>query len=383
MRYIGAMSIIERIRVVGEEMAALDREGQSPEFNEPLEALKAVAERVGKAWSGSWMGYQANVYYRDLAPAPPGAKFSQEWGLHDRFSNDTVGDWEEFSADDVQTSIQQMAGNPDMTSLLRTATDAGERGMEAKATLVALLAALTREVLPDANLAAMRKEVEEIRMVNEGELLNRWSPNRQVITRDTIAVNQGTHAPGHMRILAKVAVARCPFVAAKELARLSRHIARHAEALGMGAAPLNNQAQPSHVFIGHGRSPLWRELKDYIRDDLGLQPDEFNRVPVAGIATSDRLKEMLDASTIALLVLTAEDELQDGVMQARMNVIHEVGLFQGRLGFNRAIVLLEEGCAEFTNIAGLGQVRFPPGRISACFHEVRAVLVREGLLTAR
>ena len=31
-------------------------------------------------------------------------------------------------------------------------------------------------------------------------------------------------------------------------------------------------------------------------------------------------------------------------VKARMNVIHEVGLFQGRLGFERAIVLLEEGC---------------------------------------
>lgn len=377
------MSIIDRIRVVGEEMTALEREGQTPEFNDPIEALKSAAERVGKAWSGSWMGYQANVYYRNLSPTPPGAKFSQEWGLHDRFSNDTVGTWEEFNADDVQAEIQRIAGNPDMASLLRTATDAGERGMEAKATLVALLAALTREALPDANLAAMRKEVEEIRLVDETELLNNWHPNRQVITRDMIAINQGTRAPGHMQILAKVAVARCPFVAAKELARLARHIARHAEALGMGVAPLNKPEKSSQIFIGHGRSPLWRELKDYIKDDLGLLPDEFNRVPVAGIATSERLQTMLDSSTMALLVLTAEDERQDGVTQARMNVIHEVGLFQGRLGFNRAIVLLEEGCAEFTNIAGLGQIRFPPGRISACFHDVRAVLVREGLVTAR
>lgn len=146
---------------------------------------------------------------------------------------------------------------------------------------------------------------------------------------------------------------------------------------------MNRQAQPCHVFIGHERSPIWRELKDYVKDDLGFQPDEFNRVPVAGIASSDRLKQMLDASAIALLVLTAEDERQDGAMQARMNVVHEVGLFQGRLGFNRAIVLLEDGCAEFTSIAGLGHIRFPSGRISACFHEVRGVLVREGLLAAR
>lgn len=374
------MSIIERIRVVGEEMAALARDGQVPEFRDPVEALNAAAERIGKAWSGSWLGYQANVYHHDLTPAPPGAQFSQEWGLQERFSNDTVGTWEEFTADEVQDAIQQAAGNPDMADILRVAAEAGERAMEAKATLVSLLAALMRDVVPDPNLASMRKEVEDIRMVDEGVVLNGWSPSRQLVTRDMLAVNQGTRSPGHLRILAKVAVVWCPFIAAKELSRLARHIARHADALGLGAAPVKDRAQPSRVFIGHGRSPLSRELKDYIKDDLNLHPDEFNRLPVAGISTTDRLKQMLEESAIALLVLTAEDERLDSVIQARMNVIHEVGLFQGRLGFNRAIVLLEEGCAEFTNIAGLGQLRFPAGHISSCFHEVRAVLIREGLI---
>ncbi len=66
-----------------------------------------------------------------------------------------------------------------------------------------------------------------------------------------------------------------------------------------------------------------------------------------------------------------------------MNVVHEAGLFQGRLGFTKAIVLLEEGCKEFTNIQGLGQIRFPRGRISSAFEEVRRVLEREGLIGGR
>ncbi len=63
-----------------------------------------------------------------------------------------------------------------------------------------------------------------------------------------------------------------------------------------------------------------------------------------------------------------------------MNVIHEVGLFQGRLGFTKAIVLLEEGCEEFSNIEGLGQIRFPKGNIAAKFEEIRQVLERESVL---
>jgi predicted nucleotide-binding protein len=136
----------------------------------------------------------------------------------------------------------------------------------------------------------------------------------------------------------------------------------------------------TNIFVGHGRSAMWRELKDFVQDRLSLPWDEFNRVPVAGVTNVARLSEMLDAAAIALLVLTAEDEMADGAAQARMNVVHEAGLFQGRLGFTRAIVLLEEGCADFSNIQGLGHIRFPRGNIAASFEEVRRVLEREGLL---
>jgi predicted nucleotide-binding protein len=134
------------------------------------------------------------------------------------------------------------------------------------------------------------------------------------------------------------------------------------------------------VFFGHGHSHAWREVKDFVQDRLRLPWDEFNRVPVAGVTNIDRLSEMLDAAAIAFLVLTAEDELADGAVQARMNVVHEAGLFQGRLGFTKAIVLLEDGCKEFSNIQGLGQTRFPKGQISSTFEELRRVLEREELI---
>jgi hypothetical protein len=63
-----------------------------------------------------------------------------------------------------------------------------------------------------------------------------------------------------------------------------------------------------------------------------------------------------------------------------MNIVHEAGLFQRRLGFTKAIVLREEGSAEFSNIQGLGQIRFPKNNIAASFEEVRKVMEREGLL---
>ena len=134
------------------------------------------------------------------------------------------------------------------------------------------------------------------------------------------------------------------------------------------------------IFLGHGRSQEWRILKDFLQDRLGLEWDEFNREPTAGLSTKERLEKMLKQASFAFLVMTAEDERADGSKVARASVIHEVGLFQGRLGFERAIVLLEQGCEEFSNIVGTTQIRFPPGAIASTFEEIRRVLEREGVL---
>jgi hypothetical protein len=99
------------------------------------------------------------------------------------------------------------------------------------------------------------------------------------------------------------------------------------------AAPMRDQRMTKRVFIGHGRSSLWRDLKDFLHERLHLDFEEFNRESAAGLSTKERLLQMLDASSFAFLLMTAEDQRADGSMTARANVIHEVGLFQGRLGF--------------------------------------------------
>ena len=134
------------------------------------------------------------------------------------------------------------------------------------------------------------------------------------------------------------------------------------------------------IFIGHGTSRLWMELKDFIAERLHLPYEEFNRTPSAGKSTKERLEEMLNESCFAFLVMTAEDEHADQTVHARENVIHEIGLFQGRLGFSKAIVLLEDGCSEFSNIHGITQLRFPKENIRATCEELRKVLEREGVL---
>jgi len=134
------------------------------------------------------------------------------------------------------------------------------------------------------------------------------------------------------------------------------------------------------IFIGHGGSNIWLRLKDFIVDRLELEYEEFNRISAAGKSTSDRLKEMLEVCCMAFLIMTGEDEQADGSLRARENVVHEVGLFQGRLGFEKAIILLENGCGDFSNIHGITYIPFPRGNIRAAFEDIREVLERESII---
>lgn len=140
------------------------------------------------------------------------------------------------------------------------------------------------------------------------------------------------------------------------------------------------QNMKSKIFIGHGNSKVWRDLKDFLQDRLALEWDEFNREPAAGYPTTERLNQMLDNAGFAFIVMTAEDEHSDGTLHPRENAIHEAGLFQGRLGFRKAIILFEEECSEFSNVKGLTQIRFPKGNIEAKFEEIRKVLEREKII---
>jgi predicted nucleotide-binding protein len=131
------------------------------------------------------------------------------------------------------------------------------------------------------------------------------------------------------------------------------------------------------VFIGHGRSTLWRDLKDHLQDKHGIKVSAYESGARAGHTIRDILEEMVRESSFALLVLTGEDEQADGKLRARQNVVHETGLFQGRLGFSRAIMLLEEGTEDFSNVHGIQQIRFAKGNIKETFGEVLATLKRE------
>ncbi len=339
--------------------------------------LQDAAENVGESFSGSWIGYHAYVYYDKFQPPSPGDHFSAEWGLMNVGDSGAATGWDEYRPDDVRSAIFELAGGPDLKSYQDSARRASRLVDEKKEELLSILQSVANERKEDAFVGRLRDEAQKTKAFSGSDFVKAQQPSGGW-SRDSTAMSQGLRVPPHIEVLAEVFAVRQPFGAVEKLAQIAKRASSHIGRLERQRT--RDERTGTNVFIGHGRSAGWRQLKDFVQDRLRLPWDEFNRVPVAGITNISRLAEMLDAAAVAFLVMTAEDEQADGTVRARENVVHEAGLFQGRLGFTRAIVLLEEGCEEFSNIQGLGQIRYPKGRIAAAFEDVRKVLEREGLL---
>lgn len=351
----------------------------SPELKGGLDKLERSANEVGKAWSHSWIGYQALVYYEGLQPPPPGANFSSEWGLSQAYSMGSRGSWVQFTDDGVTAEIRERAGNPNIAKAEKAAEEAARLFEHSQGEVISILRT-AKGPREDQFLDKLLQETEALKVYTTVDFIRNMQPSGSLMSRDTLALTQGLCTPPHLHILAEILGIKAPIFACESLAKLARRAFSHLERTEQRIAKVERIG--TNVCIGHGRSKEWKDLKDFIADRMRLPWDEFNRVPVAGIPNTVRLSAMLDAAAIAFLVLTGEDETSDGKKQARMNVIHEAGLFQGRLGFTKAIVMLEEGCEEFSNIEGLGHIRFPHSNIRAAFHDVQLVLEREGLVEA-
>ncbi len=348
--------------------------------NSLFKRLHKAIESVGEGWSGSWLGYHAYVYIDGLRPKRPGEHFDSEWGLKHAFSNRTTGPWREHVFEEIESAILKLAKISDTTQIEKLSKNAEKIFEENKASLLPIFDVL-QETYNESTLQDLRKQLGNLKShIDRADIIIAGRPSH-FMSRDSMAVTQGLQAPLHIQYQAWLFEMQSYENQLKELAKISRYALRYIkQKQRVPIMNTQNAKNSGNVFIGHGRSHIWKELKDFLQDRLKLPWDELNRESPAGVTAKERLEEMLENALFAFLVMTAEDEHADSSLHARENVIHEAGLFQGRLGFRRAIILLEDGCKTFSNIHGLQCIRFSKGQMKVAFEEIRQVLERERIL---
>jgi sugar/nucleoside kinase (ribokinase family) len=145
------------------------------------------------------------------------------------------------------------------------------------------------------------------------------------------------------------------------------------------AAERRTEALPKGVFVAHGGDPRWRAVKAFIEEECKLPVFSFESGVWGSTQVTEALNQYLEQCGFAVCVLTAEDMSADGRRWARQNVVHEVGLFQGRYGFDRVLLLVEEGCEYLPNTTEPFTVMFPKGSIDSTFWRVNKMFQTHGL----
>jgi hypothetical protein len=114
------------------------------------------------------------------------------------------------------------------------------------------------------------------------------------------------------------------------------------------------------VWLIHGgASDLWERIGNDLRGQAGLTCVEFSDLDATETTVTDRVRNMARECRLAVAVMSAEDTVEGGRRRARQNVIHETGLAQGTLGFDRVIVVLEAGVEPFSNFQGVIYLPLP------------------------
>ena len=70
------------------------------------------------------------------------------------------------------------------------------------------------------------------------------------------------------------------------------------------------------VFIGHGHASDWKKISEFVSNELGLVVEEYEKESVVGYTVTAWLEQMLATSSLAIIVMSPEDEQKGETLRA-------------------------------------------------------------------
>jgi sugar/nucleoside kinase (ribokinase family) len=173
---------------------------------------------------------------------------------------------------------------------------------------------------------------------------------------------------------------------------LARHKIRHKSFQGHAALPDLTRGflqsadvwdEPdlpgSGVFMAHGPDRQWQIVQHFLEQECGLLVHTVDSSPT-GADWVESVSRGLRSGNFAVCVLTPDDAMSVGPGRASQAVINLAGVFQGAFGVRRVALLVEEGCAIFSNMHGVVEFRFRHGHVESTLWQLERMLRREGVL---
>ena len=137
------------------------------------------------------------------------------------------------------------------------------------------------------------------------------------------------------------------------------------------------------VFIIHGHEEAKRrELKELLRDDLKLEPVVVIDEPNQGATLIEKFERYASDCAYAIALITSDDLVErdgDMYLQARPNVLLELGWFMSRLGRKRVMLLVQGDSRLPSDLEGVVTINFASS-ISEKFREIKQELDSQSVI---
>jgi class 3 adenylate cyclase len=162
--------------------------------------IMEASDKVGKSSSGGWLGYHSRMHKRNFKPLASGECWDLDWGDVRLGSNQTRGDWHEYTRDEIIAHIETLAGNPDIERADTAARETGKVFDRIRDTSGAILAALSTN---DSFLKDVCQRIEKIdKNLSARDIVATLGGARTHGSRDSRAVHGGIQVPPHIDVKA-------------------------------------------------------------------------------------------------------------------------------------------------------------------------------------
>lgn len=178
-----------------------------PELEPIAKNIISICDKVEESWSGSWIGYHANLYFAGYQAPPRNKMFNIEWGgLHGYDPG-----WQSKSLNDMWTYVQEESS---VKFDLDDSNDKLDELREATSDLKTLFELNSKD-------EALTKKIEDINTeFTMSDYITARRPG-SIISRDSQAIYQGIKLPPHIQCLAFAYTIRQNISAAESLLKLS------------------------------------------------------------------------------------------------------------------------------------------------------------------
>lgn len=211
-----------------------------------VDLILSKIEEIDKSWSGSILGYQCNVYYKDFKEPPKHAYFSTEWGIQlhpsmelfqqyasNYFSREgSIGDWVEYSDKEIRNFLLNSIDEKKLLLFMEESEKVYRIFLQLKDKVMSLIYAF--------NIGELNPYLEKL--VNEIEKLDSLKANnvcsiyitrfgKELVTRDfkikqPITVSPPLHIKLQSRIIQSLSEFDCIEKLESLLIKIQEHLSR-------------------------------------------------------------------------------------------------------------------------------------------------------------